>query len=212
MAVENVNHIGDLDPTNPSGASPKSEGDDNIRAVKKAVKLTFPAVQGPVTASHIELSLLKGKTNVATKEDIAAAQLSTSIPGVNDPANTGKFLAAGGAWASIDLRGAPASNKGNTGTTPQVVDYKDGEGQTITATGAHSLSVTGFPVDRLSGVLLRMLGYGNFTLTTTGISWMKADGSLTTNFAASGITLSAGLSMVALFSFGDGVVYGKPAR
>lgn len=212
MAVETVSHIGDLNQNTPTGAEPKNEGDDQIRNVKKAVRLTWPNVAGVVTASHTEMNLLVGKTNVATQQDIDAAQLSASIPGVDDPANADKFLKGGGDWTSVDLRGAPIKDKGNSGTTPQVVNYLDGEGQTITATGAHSLTTTGFPTGRLAGVLLRMNGYGNFGLTTTGISWIKPDGTLTANFPTSGIVLSTGLSLVTVFSFGDGVVYAKVIR
>jgi hypothetical protein len=212
MAAENPNHIGELDENAPTGAAPKSEGDDHIRAIKRGIKKTFMAIGGVVTASHTELNLLKGKTNVATLQDIANAQLTATLPGVNDPANADKFLKGGGTWSTVDLRGAPTKDKGNTGTTAQVINYADGEGQTITATGAHTLTATGFPEGRMAGILLRMRGYGNFALTTTGITWIKADGTETTNFATSGITLSTGTTHVAMFTHGDGIVYGKVAR
>lgn len=137
------------------------------------------------------------------------------LPGVNDPANAGKVYGStgsAGVWTSLDGRGAPILNKGNTGTTAQVISYLDGEGQTITATGNHTMSAANFPAGRLAGVLLRMNGYGSYTLTTTGISWFKADGTTTTTFSAAGIVLSTGLSIVSLFSYGDGTVYAKVMR
>lgn len=211
MAVESAPFINSLNAAKPDGSEPKSEGDDHLRLLKSSIKATFPNITGAVNATQAQINLLVGKTDVATAADIAAAQLSASIPGVNDPANANKYLKGGGGWSSVDLLGEPITNKGNSGTTAQVVNYADGEGQTITATGSHSLTATGFPANRITGVLLRMIGYGNFSLTTTGITWIRADRTLTTNFANSGIVLSTGTSFVALFSYGDGTIYGKQA-
>lgn len=157
----------------------------------------------------------KFRLDNVTQNYVDQLVISGTVPGVNDPANTGKvFSSTGsvGAWIGLDGRGAPAIDKGNSGTAAQVVDFAAGEGQTITATGAHSLTATGFPANRMAGVLLRMIGYGNFSLTTTGIIWIKADGSQTTNFSQSGITLSTGESFVSLYSYGDGKIYAKVAR
>ena len=212
MAVESVSTIADLNQLSPTGAEAKSEGDDHIRAIKTGLKQTFPNIAAPITATHAQLNLLAGKTSVATLEDIAAATLDATIPGVSDPANAGKFLAAGGTWQSIDLRGSPAIAKPDSGTTAQVLNYAQGEGQTIKATGAHSLTATGFPNGRLSAILARLQNYGAFSLTTTGITWIKADGTETASFADAGVTLrAAGNSHVLFFSYGDGVVYAKAA-
>lgn len=283
MAVESVTYLKDLDPAAPTGASPKSEGDDHVRNIKKGLKNSFVGFAGAILVTGVDggaanaytlspadqllaytarmfaiFSPTVGNTGPATlnisslgaKEivsvagvplaagDLTAGRYYTAfydgtkfrldnvtqnyvdqlvikgtVPGVDDPANAGKVFTAGTVnWTSLDGRGAPAKDKGESGTTAQVVDYKDGEGQTITATGAHTLTATGFPAGRMAGILLRMVGYGSFALTTTGIIWIKADGSQTTNFATSGITLATGESFVALYSFGDGKVYAKVAR
>lgn len=204
--------IADLNPAWPDGSSAKNEGDNHIRNVKAALKATFPAVTATVTATAAELNLLHGKTDVATAADIAAATLSASIPGVNTPANASKYLKGGGVWASVDLLGQPVANKGNSGTTAQVINYADGEGQTLTITGSCSLTSTGWPANRLAGVLLRIINGGAYALTSTGITWIKADGTETATFASSGIVLKAsGTDRLALFSYGDGIVYGKAA-
>lgn len=138
--------------------------------------------------------------------------ISGTVPGVGDPANTGKVFGSTGTtgqWISLDGRGAPVLDKGNSGTTAQVVNYANGEGQTLTMTGSHSLTATGFPAGRVSGVLLHLVNYGAYALTTTGITWVKADGSETTIFGTSGIVFkSSGRDRVVLYSMGDGVVYG----
>lgn len=285
MAVESVTYIADLDPAAPTGASPKSEGDDHVRNIKKGLKNSFvgfsgailvtgvdggaanvytltppaallayaarmfavfrptadntgpatlnisglgakeivsvagvPLAAGDLTAGRFYTAFYDGtkfRLDNVTQNYVDQLVIKGTVPGVDDPANAGKVFGSTGSvgqWVSLDGRGAPAKDKGESGTTAQVVDYKDGEGQTITATGAHTLTATGFPAGRMAGILLRMVGYGNFALTTTGIIWIKADGSQTTNFTTSGITLATGECFVALYSFGDGKVYAKVAR
>ena len=280
MPVEPITYVNDFDPTKPDGSAPKSEGDDNIRAIKLGLKNSFlgftgailvtgvdggaqntytltpptalPAYtarmfavfmpvasnSGPATlnisglgakeivsVSGLPLSsgdLTQGRFYTAfydgtkfrldnvTQNYVDQLILSGQVPGVNDPANVDKFLKGGGIWSSVDLRGSPATNKGNTGTTAQVINYADGEGQTITATGNHLLSATGFPTGRMAGILVRMKGYNTYPPNTTGITWIKADKTMTTNFASSGIVMPAD-AFVALFSLGDGTIFAKVA-
>lgn len=54
MAVETVTYLGDLDPANPTGAAPKSEGDDNIRAVKRGLKNSFSGYLGAVLVTGVD--------------------------------------------------------------------------------------------------------------------------------------------------------------
>lgn len=100
-------------------------------------------------------------------------------------------------------------NKGNSGTTAQVIDYTQGEGQSLTATGAFVMSAANFPSGRPSGVLLKAINFGS-QMSSTGIVWRKADGSgETTTFSAAGYSLQAsGTNLIGLMSVGDGVVYG----
>ena len=61
MALETVTHIDDLVITNPVATDDKSQGDDHIRNIKKAISLTFANVTGAISATHTELDY----TNVA---------------------------------------------------------------------------------------------------------------------------------------------------
>jgi hypothetical protein len=144
-----------------------------------------------------------------TKKYIDTLAVAGIVPGINDPANAGKALVGGGSFVSLDSRGDPITNKGSTGTTAQVVNYADGDAQTITATGNFALSATGFPAGRFAAVLVRGINLGAFALTTTGITWLKSDNTTTPTFSASGITFpAAGTGFFALFSYGDGIIYG----
>jgi hypothetical protein len=139
---------------------------------------------------------------------------SSGLPAVTG--NAGKVLGTDGSsagWVSPDLRGSPIFAKGNSGTTAQVINFTDGEGQTLTSTGAFVLSASGFIASRLCAVMLRLVNGGANGFSSTGINWIKSDGSLTTTFSSSGITLQvAGTDVILLFSYGDGTVYGKVAR
>ena len=64
MALEDLNgpgkYISDLVVTNPAGTDVKSKGDDHLRGIKNTLRNTFPNVEGPVNASHEELSYCQG--------------------------------------------------------------------------------------------------------------------------------------------------------
>ena len=62
MPLTNADYISQLDPTSPQGSDPKSQGDDYLRNIQKAVKQSFANVSGAVTADHTELNLLDGCT------------------------------------------------------------------------------------------------------------------------------------------------------
>ena len=63
MTVENATYIHQLDQSLPTNVDLISEGDDQIRLLKKTVKNTFPNVAGAVTATHTELSFATGVTS-----------------------------------------------------------------------------------------------------------------------------------------------------
>lgn len=283
MAVETVAYIGDLNPLTPTGAEAKSEGDDQIRNIKKGLRQSFagflgailvtgtdggaantytltpaqpllaynakmlavfvptvantgattlnisglgakevvsvagvPLVAGDITAGRFYTAFYDGtrfRLDNVTQNYVDQLVISGTVPGVADPLNAGKVFASTGsvgAWISLDGRGDPVFNNGDIATGTVVIDYAKGEGQKVKATGAHTLTATGFPAGRLAGILLELTNYGTIALTTTGITWIKSDGTETTNFSASGITFpAAGRGRVVLFSYGDGTVYGK---
>lgn len=56
MALESADYIHQLDAANPDGNDPKSQGDDHLRTVKRAVKNTFPNITGRVEATQAQLN------------------------------------------------------------------------------------------------------------------------------------------------------------
>ena len=54
MALETVTYIGDLNPANPPGTDPKSQGDDHIRAGKTAAKNSFAGFTGAILVTGVD--------------------------------------------------------------------------------------------------------------------------------------------------------------
>lgn len=186
----------------------------------KAIKSVTGAAMtlGDLIVGQVYLAFYNGtEFRLASMTKNYIDQLAFAAAGFpNQAGNAGKALVTDGtnpAWTSMDLRGGPIFSKGNSGTTAQVATYTDGEGQTLTSTGTFSLSATGFPANRISAIVLRLINGGANGFSSTGINWIKSDGSFTTTFSSSGITLqTSGTDLILLLSYGDGTVYGKVAR
>lgn len=177
-----------------------------------------PLVAGDLTAGRFYTAFYDGtrfRLDNVTQNYVDQLVIAGTVPGVNDPANAGKVFGSNGAvgtWIGLDGRGDPVFDNGEVGSGTAVIDYRKGDGQKIKAVGQHTLTATGFPAGRLAGVLLELTNYGTIALTTTGITWVKSDGAETTNFSQAGITFpAAGRGRVVLYSYGDGVIYGKQA-
>ena len=100
MGLEAVTHISDLVITNPVGATdPKSQGDDHIRNIKKALRTDFPNITGPVTSTQAELNILDGVTLTAAQINDAArlsvANLFTAVQTITTGDNVAQLTAVG---------------------------------------------------------------------------------------------------------------------
>lgn len=62
MTLESVDYINDLNADYPQGSSTRTESDDHLRLIKKAVVATFPTVSATVAASHTDLNTLAGNS------------------------------------------------------------------------------------------------------------------------------------------------------
>lgn len=71
---EAATYINQLDPLQPVPGESQKQGDDHIRLTKGVLKNTFPAITGPVIATHTELNKLAGVTgSILTSASPAAA-------------------------------------------------------------------------------------------------------------------------------------------
>ena len=62
MALETGSYIGDLNPANPPGTDPKSQGDDHIRLIKTALKDCFPGIAGAIICDGADGGLVNAYT------------------------------------------------------------------------------------------------------------------------------------------------------
>ena len=76
MALETGDHIAALDPNNPLGSDPKSEGDDHIRLLKRATQGSFPAFVGTIAVPK-SVTLTEDQINDAAQK--SAAQRITGV-------------------------------------------------------------------------------------------------------------------------------------
>lgn len=56
MPLESASYIDDLEPSYPVSTDLVRQSDDHIRLLKNVLQNTFPNIEGPVTASHLQLS------------------------------------------------------------------------------------------------------------------------------------------------------------
>ena len=147
MALEDLTgsgkYIDDLVSANPAVGDDVSEGDDHIRGIKNVLKLTFPSIDGAITATDTELNYVDGvtsaiqtqidnkTTNATHSGEVTGATALTIADNIvdeanlkvsNDPSN-GYFLSAqsgatgGMTWAEVDALPSQSSNSGKFLTT-----------------------------------------------------------------------------------------------
>lgn len=126
---------------------------------------------------------------IPSTEWVRTLAINAALPG-QTPAVAGFFLQTNGTTAnfvSIDGRGFKYAAKGNSGVTPVVINHQAGEVQSLTITGATTISFTGWPADRAALQVLKLTNAGAFPPAFTGIVWIKSDGSETANFAETNV-------------------------
>jgi len=100
MAVENVTYIDSLDPTAPAGGDSISEGDDHIRNIKRAIKDTFPNVDGPVDLTTAEFGALK--SSLSNGGIVASCKYNGSQIMYKEGVTTVQDLGGGGYRVNFD--------------------------------------------------------------------------------------------------------------
>jgi hypothetical protein len=174
MALESATHIHQLNSTNPAATDSLSQADDHIRLIKSTLAASFPAVQGAVTASHAELSILDGVTSTAAELNLldgvtaTAAELNYSdLGGAVGTCRASKVMTVD---ANKDVSGA--RNMGITGefdcVTLDVSGNADIDGELDCAT----LDVSGnADIDGTLDVAVcnaALIDLGNWTLDQVG--------------------------------------------
>jgi microcystin-dependent protein len=182
MPLETAAYVDDLVATNPENADPVQQGADHLRLLKTVLKDSFPAIGGPVTASHTQINTAVSQaadlnTNAARKDAAGTfTALMTFGAGLNAtsiklegnelvPPGTGALwfdAAAPDGWALADggtlLRGENPVLFARWGT-------RYGAGDGVTTFGLPNMTLR-FPVMAGSGLSLNTTG-GTQTPTVT---------------------------------------------
>lgn len=94
MALETVTYISDLVVTNPAHSDGLNAADAHLRAIKSAIKTTFPNITGAVTATQADIN--------GFAASITALQTAVNTNGVTRLAHGGTFFDNGAGAASTD--------------------------------------------------------------------------------------------------------------
>ncbi len=106
MGLEAAEFIDELVVSNPTATDPKSQGDDHLRVIKKALQQSFPNISGEVSATDLEIdsweariaaleaSLITAEANIDLLE---LSQMSFAYGNFNGDAGT--IIRSSGHWA-----------------------------------------------------------------------------------------------------------------
>ena len=147
MAVDSATTIAALNTALPTGADPKSEGDDNFRHIKTVIKAAFPNVAGAVSATDVELSRVAGVTSgVQAQLDAKAGTASPAFSGtptVPTASNgTSTTQAASTAFVQAAISGVNAQTGALVDVRVTTASYSIANGQRAILEGAFVQTVT----------------------------------------------------------------------
>jgi hypothetical protein len=147
LAVDSATTIAALNTALPTGADPKSEGDDNFRHIKTVIKTAFPNVAGAVSATDVELSRVAGVTSgVQVQLDAKAGTASPAFSGtptVPTASNgTSTTQAASTAFVQAAISGVNAQTGALVDVRVTTASYSIANGQRAILEGAFVQTVT----------------------------------------------------------------------
>jgi hypothetical protein len=146
LAVDSATTIAALNTALPTGADPKSEGDDNFRHIKTVIKAAFPNVAGAVSATDVELSRVAGVTSaIQTQIDGKAGTASPAFSGTPTVPTASNGTSTTQAASTAFVQAAIAGVNAQTGVTLSIdsaAAITATAGQHIVCTNASAVTVT----------------------------------------------------------------------
>ena len=146
MAVDSATTIAALNTALPTGADPKSEGDDNFRHIKTVIKAAFPNVAGAVSATDVELSRVAGVTSaIQTQIDGKAGTASPAFSGTPTVPTASNGTSTTQAASTAFVQAAIAGVNAQTGAALSIdsaAAITATAGQHIVCTNASAVTVT----------------------------------------------------------------------
>lgn len=237
MSVEAATNISELDESLPTASDAKSEGDDHIRKIKYAIKLTFPSVTGVSTSATNNSDYKVATTSMVQAAILASSGITAVLPGQGG--NSGKLLTTDGSaasWTAVKtIGGVSVLGSGDITTTDttafdnkiingdfRVDQRNNGSSQTITAAAALAYTVdrwyaycTGANVtgQQVAGSVANTYRYkftGAASVTAVGFG-TRLEAKETSYLAGSTATLQVKLASSSLTSIGWAAYYANTA-
>ena len=184
MALESTTYIDGLVTTNPTGTDPRSQGDDHIRLIKSAIKSTFSAVAGEVTATHTELNILDGVT--ATTAELNYLDIPTL-----GTAESSKAVTADAVGTTTNLKTKKQTeivNAIGTVSVSTAIDFSLGNVATAVIAAGGSFTLTNPPTSGIYGKIQLILTNGGLG-TSIFPATVKWAGGTEPTFTSSGIDI-----------------------
>ena len=201
MALDPANYIDELSITDPTATDLVSQGDDQIRTVKRAVKQSFPSVDIAVNAIHTS----------ATEPAVSVAE---GLVWIDTSAGAGNHVAKiydGSAFIvlpfsvetaqTVDINGGTIDGTVIGGATPAAVSGTtlDGSTSLVLATGATVTGIDNATVGTGSATLLATQGaiktYVDAQVTAQDLDITTDSGSIDIDLDSESLTVSGGASL-----------------
>ena len=211
MSVEGATYISQLDPTNPPGGGPISEGDNHLRLVKSTLVVSFPNFgTTAMLASAVELNYVVGVTSLIQAQIDSKAPLASPVltgtptaPTATLGANT--LQLANAAFVNASLASVNAAAGDLARSTNAAASFAIAAGQMIAATNAAQVAVT-FPAAPAVGTVCGAFFENNRTDNTVDLGANGVKG--VNGVVVTGVVTVDDKQPVVLGWFGD---YWRPA-
>ena len=198
MALDPANYIDELSITDPTATDLVSQGDDQIRTVKRAVKQSFPSVDIAVNAIH-------------TSATAPAVSIAEGLVWIDTSAGAGNHVAKiydGSSFITlpfsvetaqtVDINGGTIDGTVIGGATPAAVSGTtlDGSTSLVLATGATVTGIDNATVGTGSATLLATQGaiktYVDAQVTAQDLDITTDSGSIDIDLDSESLTISGG--------------------
>lgn len=198
MALDPANYIDELSITDPTATDLVSQGDDQIRTVKRAVKQSFPSVDIAVNAIH-------------TSATAPAVAITEGLVWIDTSAGAGNHVAKiydGSSFIvlpfsvetaqTVDINGGTIDGTVIGGATPAAVSGTtlDGSTSLVLATGATVTGIDNATVGTGSATLLATQGaiktYVDAQVTAQDLDITTDGGSIDIDLDSESLTVSGG--------------------
>jgi hypothetical protein len=201
MALDSANYIDELSITDPTATDPVSEGDDQIRTVKRAVKQSFPSVDIAVNAIHTSssaptVSLAEGLVWIDT-----SAGAGNHVAKIYDGSSFIVLPFSVETAQTVDINGGTIDGTVIGGATPAAISGTtlDGSTSLVLATGATVTGIDNATVGTGSATLLATQGaiktYVDATVTGEDLDITTDSGTIDIDLDSETLTVAGGAGL-----------------